>query len=271
MPELPEVELMSRNLQAWCAGRPITGLELDDPKLLLGDRPLTPLLGRTVERARRRGKYAVMDLGDQHLVLHFRMTGKIILLEEVERRFIRLRMMFGSRTVALRDGRRLAEIRLLDRHELAPFFDARLGPEPWPEQRDAAFWSARFAGTRSALKVALLDQARVAGLGNIAGSEICWLAGIDPSTPTDRLGPRHWSAIDAATRRWIEDTLAAEEGPEITLLEESKQAPNPFQVYGREGQPCPRCDEGVIERLVQSGRSTFRCRGCQRRLRPRRR
>ena len=113
-----------------------------------------------------------------------------------------------------------------------------------------------------------MDQARVAGLGNIAGSEVCFRAGLDPRTPADRLRGHHWQAIGAATRGWIEHTLAAEQGGEIAYVAEARGAPSPFLVYGREGQACPRCGQG-LRRIVQARRSTFFCGGCQKRLRRR--
>ena len=267
MPELPEVELMTRDLRSWGQGRRIAEIELLDPRLQTGDVSPSGLVGRTLERVRRRGKYCVASAGDQELVLHFRMTGKLVLFQGLLPAFARAAFRFsGGAEVAFVDRRRLGDLRVLGEAELRAFLDQRLGPEPWPEQRDAAWWGERMAGTRAAIKVALMDQARVAGLGNIAGSEICFRAGIDPRTPTPRLRPRHWEAVAAATHGWVDDTLTAEQGSEIVLVEEGRHAPNPFAVYGREGQPCPRC-AAPLRRVVQSGRSTFFCAGCQRRLR----
>lgn len=269
MPELPEVELMTRNLRAWGGGSRLERLDLLDPKLRVGDWEPATFEGGTVERVWRRGKHCLARVGEQVLMLHFRMTGKLLYFQSEPPKFARAAFIFsGGARVAFVDRRRLGELRVLTEAEVEPFLAARLGPEPWPEQRDAAWWIERMAGARAALKVALMDQHRVAGLGNIAGSEVCFRAKLDPRTPAGRLRARHWGAIDVGVRGWIEDTLAAEQGPEIVYVEEGKGAPNPFAVYGREGEPCPRCGKD-LRRTVQSGRSTYFCRSCQRKPRGR--
>jgi len=269
VPELPEVELMTRNLRAWGGNRRLIRAELIDPRLLVGSERPEELVGGTLDPVWRRGKHCLGRVGDRVLMLHFRMTGKLICFSDSTPDFARAAFTFeGGASVALVDRRRLGELRVLAAPEVEPWLATRLGPEPWPERRDGAWWAARMGGSRSAIKVALMDQRRVAGLGNIAGSEVCFRAGLDPRTPARRLGPKHWRAVDAGARGWIEDTLAAEQGPEIVYVEEGAHAPNPFAVYGREGEPCPRCGEG-LKRIVQSGRSTFFCGGCQRRLRRR--
>lgn len=269
MPELPEVELMTRNLQTWGQGRRIVAVDLRDRRLQVGDVSPVELEGRTLDRVWRRGKHCVALLGDLAMLLHFRMTGKLLIFRDNLPNFARATFAFdGGPRVAFVDKRRLGELRVLPAAEVQAFLAARLGPEPWPERRDAAWWTGRVGSSRAAIKVALMDQARVAGLGNIAGSEVCFRACLDPRTPANRLRPRHWQAIDAATRGWIEDTLAAEQGPGIVYLGEGRGAANPFEVYAREGEGCPRCAR-ELKRIVQGGRSTFLCGGCQKRLRAR--
>ena len=265
MPELPEVEIMGRNLRSWALGSTLQAVELLDPRLLVGASSLQQLVGREVQAVERRAKYLLVSLGDARLVLHFRMTGKVVLVGADPHRFVRARLVFsGGRTVAFKDHRCLGELHLLPAAELPAWLASKkLGPEPWPEPRDGTWWAERFARARGPIKPALLDQGRVAGLGNIGGSEICWHARVDPRTPSPALTIPHWQAIGDGTRRWIEDTLAAETSPEIQLLGEAGSNPeNPFRVYAREGEPCPRC-AGSIERLRQAGRSTFWCPACQ--------
>ncbi|MEE2828815.1 MAG: DNA-formamidopyrimidine glycosylase family protein [Myxococcota bacterium] len=265
MPELPEVEIMARNLRTWASGLRLEQVNLVDPKLLRGAESVEELHGRSLDSVLRRGKYVVARFGDDSLVFHFRMTGKLVLLDPDEQRSLRASLHFaGGSHVGFQDTRRFGTIDLLPNSELDPWFEQRLGPEPWPADRDGTWWAKRMARSRSPLKPVLLDQRRVAGLGNIAGSEICWRAQLDPRAPASQLSTRDWTAVNAACRAWIEDTLEVESGAEILYIGEGGgRNHNPFCVYQREGSPCPRCG-APIERLRQAGRSTFFCPPCQR-------
>jgi formamidopyrimidine-DNA glycosylase len=215
-------------------------------------------------QAGRRGKYLWLPIGAQVLVLHFRMTGKLVEETDGPRAHARLRLhRRGGQPLAFVDTRRLGRVWMLEAGELGAFFDAiPLGPEPWPEVRDGAWWQRQVAGLRGSVKGALMNQWRVAGLGNIAASEICFRAGIDPRSLASALGGDDWGAVAVATHGFIEHVLACESGPEIAYLSEGRAAANPFSVYARAGERCGRCSS-VIARSVQAGRSTFCCSGCQ--------
>jgi formamidopyrimidine-DNA glycosylase len=173
--------------------------------------------------------------------------------------------------LALDDGRSLLYLdpRLFGRQRVVPRADfaalpevAALGPDPVHDGIDPAALAERLRATRRAVKVALLDQAILAGVGNIHASESLFAARIDPrrrgaslSTPEVRALAR---AIAASLRRGIE----LQDGPEIAYVEEPG-APNPFRVYARHGEPCPRCRKEPIRRIVQAQRSTFFCPRCQ--------
>ncbi len=260
MPELPEVEAAAAQLARWTAGRVVQGLEILDPTALAAGRA-EDLAGRTARSARRRAKYIVLDLGGPALVIHLRMTGRLVSGEPPRRP--RARIHLADRVLCFEDPRRLGRLWVLDAGEREAFFAGkRLGPEPWPEPRDGTWWAARLAGLRGAIKPALLRQDRVAGLGNIAASEILWRAGVHPETPVPSLGPEQWRAIAGAVPAHIALALADAQREDFVYLSRSKSAANPFRVYGREGAPCPRC--GVaITRAVQSGRASFWCPGCQ--------
>ncbi len=269
MPELPEVELMCRALHRWCAGRELLGLDVLDEKLL----PAQDLRGQRVSRVERRAKLALLFIDAQVLVLHFRMTGGVCALPSPEARppHARLRLRLGGPgssgegppAVALVDPRRFATARLLPEEEL-PALLAGFGPEPWPEPRDGAWWAARLAGLRGPLKPALLHQERVAGIGNILASECLFLARIDPRTPVPSLQPAQWEAFAAVVGPFIDAVLEAEQrsfDDESGIAYVNTGGPNPFAVYGREGQPCPRCG-APLQRIVQAGRGTWLCEGC---------
>lgn len=262
MPELPEVEIMTRNLGRWTQGRTLAQAELIDPTLLQeGD--LSALTGTSIGPARRRGKYTILDVGPERmLILHFRMTGKVVLERPGERRRPRLRLRLTDGTaVIFDDTRRLGQAWVRPRTDEDAFFNARkLGPEPWPEPREGAWWRARFQGARGPIKPALMQQHRVAGLGNIAATEICWRARIDPRRPVPELEADAWDAVAAAVPAFIAHTLDTESGDEIHYL--SQGSASPFLAYGRGGAPCRRCG-APIARFTQSGRVTYWCPPCQ--------
>lgn len=270
MPELPEVEIMCRALERWTRGRVLRALVEVDPSVL-NRRCDSPVAGCTIGRASRRAKLCMLDLGEAVLVLHFRMTGKLVALEagQEQRPGTRLRLELageGPTSVAFVDRRRLGEAWLLALGELPAFLEERgLGPEPWPQRHDAAWWRERLAGLRGPIKPALLKQDRVAGLGNICAAEALWRAGIDPRTPVPALGEGQLDALARAVPDFIDHVLATE-GAEHEARGEihyvNQGGPNPFAVYGRAGQPCPRCG-GRIQRIVQAGRGTWWCPGCQ--------
>jgi formamidopyrimidine-DNA glycosylase len=261
MPELPEVEVMTRNLALWTAGGRLRRLEVVDPRVLQAGAPES-VAGVPFGTPRRHAKLCVLPLGERHaLVLHFRMTGKIV-VESAGRARPRLRLhRHEGPPIVFEDGRCLGQAWLLHVGELPAFVAKHApAPEPWPQARSGPWLAACLAGKRAGIKAALMDGRRVAGVGNIGASEACWRAAVDPTTPVPALEPVQWTALMAGIRGWIDDTLAAETGDEIVYLQHGGR--NPFQVYGRAGEPCPRCGAG-IERLAQAGRSTFWCAGCQ--------
>lgn len=265
MPELPEVEIVARNLRSWAGGKRLSAVDLRDSSLLAEPTLRNGLVGRTLTSVQRRAKHLVAHLDDEALIFHFRMTGKLVQVEAEEPRFLRMLMSFEDGTrVGFKDQRRLGTVLRLPSEQVEAFFLERgLGPEPWPEARDGLWWQERYRGSRGPLKPALMVQERVAGLGNILATEICWQARLDPQAPTSGLDQAQWQRVAQATKSVIERTLSLESGPEVHYLAEAGASrTSPFSVYGREGLGCPRC-QSPIARFRQSGRSTFWCAPCQ--------
>lgn len=265
MPELPEVEIMCRNLHRWAAGRRIAQLDVIDERALRGERTgWSSLEGARIERVQRRAKWMLIATDAGVVCVHFRMTGKIV-RDDGSRRGTRLALLLdnGDR-ISFVDARCLGEWHwhpALSLDTLLEQMDA--GPEPYPTPESASWWAARFAGAKGPIKPALLDGRRVAGIGNILASELCFRARVHPATPTAALSTTDWEAIAAAVVPLIDDVIAAEAGDEIAFLHgEGRDAPNPFAVYGRAGEPCPNCGD-PIERTKQAARSTFFCSTCQ--------
>jgi len=260
VPELPEVEVTCRNVARWTSARRVRELAVDDPAVLRSGDP-TSVVGANVAPAYRRAKLCLIPLGTQVLVVHLRMTGKLVRAGP-GRRAPRLRLTLDDGCVVVfEDVRRLGQAWLVLDAELPGFLATHApGAEPWPVVRDGEWLRAALSGKRGPVKTALMDGRRISGVGNIGASEACWRAAVDPQRRVPDLSPPEWSRLMDGVRGWIGDTIAAEDGDEIVYLQHG--GVNPFHVYGRAGAACPRCG-AAIARLVQSGRATFHCAGCQ--------
>jgi formamidopyrimidine-DNA glycosylase len=258
MPELPEVEIMTRNARRWLVGRRFRDVAVLDPRL---DAGLQTMRGARVDGAVRRGKFLIVQCDAADLLIHFRMTGR--LLRNADRRSVRLRFEIDDGTIVFDDPRRFGTIEhVAPGTAFAALAGNGLGPEIWPTPLPAAEWRARLIGAAT-LKAGLLDQRRLAGLGNICASEVCFRAGLDPRTPPRALSSGDVARLAEATGAFVDAAVAAEAGDEIRFVAELGEPPEHFAVYGRESERCSRCD-GVISRFVMAGRSTFACASCQR-------
>jgi len=166
------------------------------------------------------------------------------------------------------DRRGLGTIRWMSEDSFGKLVDRRLGPDAL--EVDAATLRAALSASRRAIKVALLDQSVVAGVGNLYASEICFVSGVDPRTRCDRLTRPQWHRIGEAIRLVLEEAIR-HEGSTLSdgTYRNALNAPGNYQsqhrVYDRAGWQCVRCEEGTIRRIVQAQRSTFFCPLCQRR------
>jgi formamidopyrimidine-DNA glycosylase len=297
MPELPEVETVCRQLEPEIEGRRIEELEVLDERWT---RPAPAaeveraVTGRTIEALGRRGKYLLLGLdGALTLVMHLRMTGNLVLVEgeetvdpsegmrlyEGERstseRHLRARFALDDgRQLWFTDPRRFGEAFLIDDAGLEDRF-AKLGVEPLSADFTPELLGERAAGRSAPLKSFLLDQAHVAGVGNIYADEALFRARLHPLSPAGSMKPEHHLALRDAVVEALEAGLT-HGGASIDDYRDGRgergEMQNEFLVHTREGEPCPACG-GPIERIVVTGRSTYFCPACQARLRkrPRRR
>lgn len=258
MPELPEVEATRDNLVRWTTGRKVVDVALDPP----GDH-LDPVIGRTLNGWRRRGKrLAGLLHGDARVLLvQLGMTGRLVKDPDPARAHQRVRLTFDdASTLSLVDTRRLGRVVLC--RDLDEAFSG-LGPDALDDRPDGPT-IARLLGLhrKAPLKAALLDQARIAGLGNIAAIEACHRARLHPHRPLDTLIAPELSSLARAIAEHLAHTLATTLGhDEIAYVSEGGE--NPFLVYGKEGEPCPSCD-ALIMRVLAAGRPSFWCPRCQR-------
>jgi len=283
MPELPEVETIRRQLAPIVEGRRLAAVEVLDARW---SRPLAPeqleaaITGRRVRGLRRRGKYLLWELDDEVFVAqHLRMTGTILCDPDPEPRHTRVRISLGvgrgapARRLAIVDPRRFGTGELLlGTDALEAFLAARLGPEPLDEGFTAAHLRAVTRGRRAPIKALLLDQRRVAGVGNIYADEALYRARIHPLRPAGRLNAAQCADLRDAVVATLQAGIAAR-GATIDDFRHvdgvSGAFQNEFLVHLRAGEPCGRCGTEIVK-LVAAGRGTYVCETCQPRPRSRR-
>lgn len=282
MPELPEVETMVRGIRDAMAGRALRELRLcpcDYRPLTLSpsfDEMARRANGQMVTAVRRVAKRVVIDLSSRDaFVIEPRMTGLMLIADPPDREHLRLEwcMANGGRahkttSVWFWDRRGLGVVRLCDPDELA----RRLGEDALGKDAlmlTEADWHAVCQRTARPIKVALLDQKLVAGIGNLYASEILHEARISPLRPASKVTREQARRLHAATQRILLDAIEHEgstlgDGTYRNALNQSGGYQNAHRVYDREAETCPTCQRGQVVRIVQSQRSTFFCRRCQR-------
>jgi formamidopyrimidine-DNA glycosylase len=278
VPELPEVETIRRQLAPQLEGRTLVEVEILDPRWTL-PAPAAPvqaaLHGARVERLARSGKYLVWSLADdRHLIMHLRMTGALLYDPAVEPRHTRVRFELGQgHRLLYVDPRRFGTGHLLDGSTARDdYLAARIGIEPLTPQFTAEHLRRIARGRTAPVKAFVLDQRRIAGVGNIYADEALFRAGIHPLRPAGRLGRAQWTRLHDA----IEEALTAgidAKGASIDDFRHIDGARGSFQdrflVHRRAGEPCPRCGR-TIRKIVVVGRGTYVCERCQPRPRARR-
>ena len=275
MPELPEVETIASGLRRKAVGLKIARIELFLPKLLRGDpAELGKYEGKEITDIRRRGKMLLFACGTgHHLLFHLKMTGgfRWARAGTAPDAHTRLRIAFrdSGRDLMFSDVRKFAFLRCLTTETPLECPELRrLGPEPLTCA--SGDFAARLAGRKGRLKSLLLDQEFLAGIGNIYADEILFEARFHPLTPASSLAGRDVARLQAAVSGVLARAIAAG-GSSVRNYRTADGANGLFQnehhVYGRAGEPCPRCG-GKIRRLVIGGRSSHFCPRCQR---PRRR
>jgi formamidopyrimidine-DNA glycosylase len=275
MPELPEVETIRRHLAPHVEGRTLRALEVLDERWsrpLAGAELAAALEGRRVERLARRGKYLVWELeGDAHLLMHLRMTGTLLIDPAGAPPYTRVWFRLGDHDLAYTDPRRFGTGELaLGGEELDAFFAARLGVEPFDGAFTGAYLHALAKTSRAPVKAFLLDQKRVAGVGNIYADEALFRARIHPLRPANRLTRPQAHALRDAVVASLAAGIEAK-GASIDDFRDPDGVAGTFQhqflVHLREGEPCTRCG-GPVRKLRAAGRGTYICEKCQ--PRPRR-
>lgn len=274
MPELPETETIARDLDASVRGRAIVSVEVPRPDVL---REATPrdfarrIAGASIGACWRRAKLIVIDLSTaDRLVVQPRFTGALLVddgsLDDAERRYatVTLRLDDG-RALHYRDIRRLGTVTLMDPERFAGY-TAPLGIEPLDPAFTAAHLSARLSRSRQAVKIVLMDQRALAGVGNIYANEALWRAGIDPSRSAATLSDAETSRLRDEIVAVLQESIAAR-GTSFRDYRDATGQRGAFaeqlQAYGRAGEPCRRCGRRLIGTHAVDGRMTVLCAHCQ--------
>ncbi|QQG36688.1 MAG: bifunctional DNA-formamidopyrimidine glycosylase/DNA-(apurinic or apyrimidinic site) lyase [Micavibrio aeruginosavorus] len=278
MPELPEVETVCRGLKPALVGQEIVKADVRRKDLR---RPFPRGLKACLESSRiagvgRRAKYILVHLDNGFvLVIHLGMSGRIVFQPHSYKpqphdHFIL--HLSGGQQVVLNDPRRFGLVDLvpaaeLDSHQLF----AHLGPEPLSDCFSGPVLAAALQGRKTAIKLAIMDQHIVVGVGNIYASEALFMAGIDPAMPAGEVETKKVEALAAAIKKVLQQAIRAGG----STLRDHRQTngergyfQHHFMVYDQEGAPCPRCrragrKKARIARIIQGGRSSFYCPRCQ--------
>ena len=271
MPELPEVETTVRGLARFLEGARLDRVVLNrtDMRFPFPEGLVQALTGSRVVSLGRRAKYGLLHTDREDTVIfHLGMSGRWRIDPHAPDKHDHMVLEAGGHTFALNDPRRFGFVDMArsDAVDAWPAF-AAMGPEPLGNALTAAHLRAALAGRKQAIKLMLLDQRVVAGLGNIYVCEALWRARINPKKAAGRISLQALERLVIAIREVLAEAIAAGGStlrdyaqPDGELGYFSKQ----FDVYGREGEACHRADEGAVRRFVQGGRSTWYCPRCQR-------
>jgi formamidopyrimidine-DNA glycosylase len=270
MPELPEVETIARILRQGVPGQPailhhrIQGVELLWERTLAEPSPgkfKARLVGQAIEGIGRRGKFLVLQLTNDWLLFHLRMSGDLLVkpvgisTEMHDRLVIELD---GNIQLVFNDTRKFGRVWLVDNLEHVV---GSLGPEPLDDGFTVQDLFTRLHGTHRQLKPLLLDQHFLAGLGNIYVDEALNLAKLHPLTPSSSLTQKQACRLLESIRSVLQDGIARN-GASIDWVYRGGEFQNYFRVYQRTGKPCPACGT-PIERILVGQRGTHYCPHCQ--------
>jgi formamidopyrimidine-DNA glycosylase len=278
MPELPEVETMVRGIRSAVEGKRIIAFRR--APCLCRAIPLRPALavirrrceGQTIVAVRRRAKKIVLELsGGEAFVVEPRMTGLMLIADPPDTEHLRFEWRLagkrGAQSLWFWDQRGLGTVRLLNPVQLADVLgDGRLGPDALAITGQE--WLSRLKATTRPIKVALLDQKLVAGIGNLYASEILHLAQINPRRRANRLTAAEIVRMAKAVVAVLDEAIRHEgstlsDGTYRNALNEEGAYQNAHRVYDRANEECPTCGHPEIRRIVQAQRSTFFCPACQ--------
>jgi len=293
MPELPEVETIRRSLQKEIVGKKIENIEVRKPKIFQGDPK--EVIGKTIEEIERKGKILIIKLsGGKALLVHFKLTGQMIWLpnagekvtvghpipfagSELPAKTTHVIFKINGGKLFYNDLRQFGWIKVISNDKLQMTNELRnLGPEPLDFARGKPlankdftmdYLKKIFAKTAKPIKLVLMDQEKIAGVGNIYANDALFEAGIMPTRPAKSLSEAEIEKLRKSVIKVLEEGLkyggsSAADEAYIKPTGEPGNYQKHFRVYQRQGKQCSHCG-GVIERINLGGRGTFYCKHCQ--------
>ena len=270
MPELPEVETIVRGLAGKIVGRTISGGEVRLARIAVAPPAVdftAAVTGERIVGVRRRGKYAIIELASgSSIVTSLRMTGRLVVARngqpELPGTHVVLHLNKGAR-LRFSDVRTFGRMRLVGSNEA---WGGELGVEPLSSCFTPEAFIGMLSGRTTPVKALLLDQRRIAGIGNIYACEALWEARIRPNRPSGRLSKPAAHRLRRAIVEVLERAIEMR-GTSIDDYVDADGLQGGFQnnlsVYGKQGRPCPRCGASIV-RTVLAQRGTWWCRRCQR-------
>lgn len=269
MPELPEVETIRRGLNKELQGKKILELWWDAPKMLQpsAEQVKKAVVGQTFEQVERRAKLLIFHLSNgQRLLIHLKLSGRLLFRDGKDPAddYVHVKFVLsGGKELRFAEARKFGYVKLVDEAALQEIL-GEYGPEPFDDLTLEKF--REVIGKRKiAIKKLLMDQKVISGVGNIYANDALWLAQIHPgrlaSSLTAAETQRLFAAIESVLKEGLATGGASDQWYRNAYGGEGHYQEH-FKVYGRVGEPCPKCG-GVIEREVLGGRGTFFCPKCQ--------
>lgn len=278
MPELPEVETIKRGLSTHLIGHKVQDIQILDPLRFSG--PVEQIIGSTVTDIRRRGKGLIINFNNGYsLAIHVKMTGQLIYRGEKTKNLIlspKVKNLPNSHTRVIfhldqgahlyyNDVRRFGWLKVIPSGsiETIPFFKS-LGPEPF-ETLTLEYFCSTLQKNKKPVKSVIMDQQKIAGIGNIYANDALYKARIYPGRPANSLSEQELEALFRSIHEVLQFSIehgAASNTNYVNALGQDGRYQNHFLVYGCTGELCGRCG-GTIKRVVVGGRGTFVCKECQ--------
>ncbi len=270
MPELPEVETIKRYLEKVIVNRKIIGIKVLSEKQFLGKAK--DIIGAKVTGLERRAKYLILNLDNKKaLLIHLKLTGQLVWrpgVLELPGKTTRIIISFDKGTLSFNDQRRFGWLKIVQSSALHKEIMEKLGPEPFSQDFSVDYLKQIFQKTSRPIKLVLLDQEKIAGIGNIYANEALFKAKINPQKPAKTLKQKEISRLRQAIIYILKQGIkyggssAADEAyirPDGSLGKFQQY----FSVYQKQGQKCQKCG-ALIKRVNLGGRGTFFCPKCQR-------
>lgn len=276
MPELPETETIARDLDAELTGATVVNVVVHRADVLretTAEMLAKSLTNSRISRVWRRAKLVVLNFENpvSHIVVQPRFTGALLIddgnLPDDQREYLTVTFALDDqRLLHYRDVRRLGTVAHMTANRFAAYA-GKLGPEPLDAALTSSEFSALVRASKRPIKMLLMDQAKLGGVGNIYANEALWLAGIDPSRQSSSLCEAESSLLLEQLRAVLTASIAAR-GTSFRDYRDARGNRGSFveqlAVYGRGGEPCLRCNRRLIDTHAIDGRTTVFCSNCQR-------